>query len=239
LPNPPVVLPSHPTRPVAERLSESRASPDLAAALDLLLADRAALLGWFRSILADPAALARVVAGSYWHANGFAKLVLHDGRGFRIRLHVWPAGEDRRGESDPHSHRWDFASTVLTGTGLEVVEYVELPTSACDEDVESVRYSYYGRSLVPETKVFLHLDREFDVLTGDRYTTVTSRIHTVAPKGNDLVATLLVQGPHINPEAAVYGDDDLDSRASLGRAVDADAVRALVTDVAATLEPRG
>jgi hypothetical protein len=238
LPNPPVVLPDDPTHQVAERLSGGRAAPDLAAGLDLLLRDRDALLGWLRSILADPTALDRVVAGSYWHPNGFAKLVLHDGPGFRIRLHVWPAGEDRLGEPDPHSHRWDFASTVLTGAGLRVVEFVELLSPGSPEDVESIRYSYYGRSLVPETKVFLRRDREFDVLTGARYTTVTSRIHTVAPKGNDLVATLLVQGPHTNPQAVVYGDG-LDSRNRLGHVVDADAVRALVTDVAATLDARG
>lgn len=238
MPNPVVDLPVHPTAKVAERLSRSRAADDLGAALGLLLQDRGALLEWFRSILADPAALARVVAGSYWHANGFAKLVLHDGPGFRVRLHVWPAGEDRRGEADPHSHRWDFASAVLTGAGLEVVEYEELLTSASATDAEHIRYAYYGRSLVPDTKVFLRRDREFDVLTGDRYATVTTRIHTVAPKGADLVATLLVQGPHTNPAAVVYGEG-LDSRSSLGHALDAGAVRALVTDVVAALDARG
>ncbi|MCO1657837.1 hypothetical protein [Pseudonocardia humida] len=233
-----MVLPSHPTRLVADRLAGSRESQDLLAALDLLLDDRRALVAWLRSTVADPERLDRVAAASYWHANGFAKLVLHDGPGFRIRLHVWPAGEDRRGEPDPHSHRWDFASTVLAGAGLEVVEYEELLTSVSGEDAETVRYAYYGRSLVPDTKVFLRRDREFEVLIGDRYETVTTRIHTVAPKGDDLVATLLVQGPHTNPAAVVYGEG-LDARGSLGHAVDADAVRALVTGVVAALDARG
>jgi hypothetical protein len=236
---PPVVLPSHPTRQVADRLTGSHSPQDLRAALDLLLDDRPTLVAWLRSVVADAEQLARVAAASYWHANGFAKLVLHAAPGFRIRLHVWPAGEGRRGEPDPHSHRWDFASTVLTGDGLAIVESVELLESDSDTDVACTRYAYDGFSLVPDMKVFLRCDRQFDVLTDDRYTTVTTTIHTVAPKGNGLVATLLVQGPHVNPATAVYGTDLDDPVDRPGRMIAADDVRALVTDVVATLDPRG
>lgn len=237
--NPPVALPSHPPRQVADRLIESRGPADLLAALDLLLDDRQALIVWFRSLVAVPERLARVVASSYWHANGFAKLVLHEAPDFRIRLHVWPAGANRRGEPDPHSHRWDFASTVLVGDGLEIVESTELLEPDSDTDVECHRYAYDGFGLVPDMTVFLHQDRRFDVPAGGRYTTETTAIHTVAPKGNDLVATLLVQGPHVNPATAVYGTDLDDPVDRPGRVIDAEDIRALVSDVVATLEPRG
>lgn len=231
-----VVLPSHLPGQVAERLPDSPSAADLADALELLLADPSALLRWLTSLVEQPERLAQVVAGSYWHANGFAKLVLHSAPNFRIRLHVWPAGEGRLGESDPHSHRWDFASTVLAGDGLEIAEFREAETG--DDDAVT-RYVYDGFGLVPDIEVFLEDERGYDVLTHERYTTVTTTIHTVVPKGTDLVATLVVRGPHVSSATAVYGTE-LDALVERpGRLIDAEDVRGLVTDVVATLAPRG
>lgn len=233
-----VALPSHLPRRVDERLTATHGPDDLRAALGLLLDDRSALIDWLGSAC-DHGRLVPVAGASYWHPNGFAKLVLHAAPGFTIRMHVWPSGERRRGEGDPHSHRWDFASTVLVGAGLRIVESVEMLDSDLDSDVECIRHVYDGFGLVPDTKVFLRPGAPVDVLAGDIYTTVTTTIHTVAPKGNDLVATLLVQGPHINPATAVYGadlDDGVDRQA---RTIDADEVRALVHAVVATLDEGG
>lgn len=52
-------------------------------------------------------------ARSYWHGNGFLKVVLLD-KGYKLRLHIWFAGTSC--EENIHSHRWGFASHVLTGT---------------------------------------------------------------------------------------------------------------------------
>jgi hypothetical protein len=238
-----VVLPSHPLAPVAGRLAGSRAAADLLGALELLLRDRSALVDWLRSLVDDPERLSAVVAASYWHANGFAKLVLHDTPEFRIRLHVWPAGKNRRGEPDPHSHRWDFASTVLTGDGLDIVESEELRERRTPADLACTRYVYDGFEMVEDDDqlkdVFLHEIHKFVVRQGNRYTTETATIHTVAPKGNDLVATLLVQGPHVSDATAVYGTD-LESLVNQpGRLIDAADVRELILAVVATLDPRG
>jgi hypothetical protein len=231
-----VVLPNHlPGQP--DRLAESRDAADLLAALECLLADRSALIAWLRALIEDPEQLAGVVAGSYWHANGFAKLILHSTADFRIRLHVWPAGEGRRGEPDPHSHRWDFASTVLVGDGLAIVESTELPEPNSDRGSTCTRYLYDGFELVDAGVAALAEDRRFQVLTGDRYITMTTTIHTVLPLGNDLVTTLLVQGPHLSSATAVYGTDLAPLVNRAGRRVDADDVAALISDVVATLEP--
>src|SRR5690349_20022783 len=55
--------------------------------------------------------LAAVAKRSYTHPNGFAKIVLHDGDGYGIRLHVWHQTSDRWiSDAIPHGHRWEFAS---------------------------------------------------------------------------------------------------------------------------------
>lgn len=54
----------------------------------------------------------------YRHPNGFTKirlLTLHD-IGWTLRLHVWNANSSDR---DIHSHRWNFASYVLSGCLIE------------------------------------------------------------------------------------------------------------------------
>ena len=60
-----------------------------------------------------------------------------------------PAGTDPRGEWDPHSHRWDFASTVLAGDGLDIVHYQEAVMGA-----PHTRYVYDGR-LIDDGQVLL------------------------------------------------------------------------------------
>ena len=49
---------------------------------------------------------------SYKHDNGFAKLVVAEVAGFKIRIHDFFAGV---GDGNIHNHRWDLESLVLSG----------------------------------------------------------------------------------------------------------------------------
>lgn len=61
---------------------------------------------------------------SYWHPNGFVKLVIDDDPGAgQLRFHVWPREVD---DDDIHAHAWCYASVVLEGELREVV-YREAP----------------------------------------------------------------------------------------------------------------
>jgi hypothetical protein len=55
---------------------------------------------------------------AYRHPNGFIKLRLASltDFGWALRLHIWAKGSS---DYDIHSHRWDFASRVLSGTITE------------------------------------------------------------------------------------------------------------------------
>jgi len=171
---------------------------DLRRVLDDVVGDPQRLARWL-------AALDRTaVAGrSYWHPNDFAKLVLHAGPRVRLRLHVWPAGLNRRGETNPHGHRWHFASSVLCGDGLRSTEYEESPNGS--EHVKC-RWSGGGPTAVPTPlgRVCLRVCHTHEVRTHDRYTVTTEKIHTIDPLGTALVATLVVQGPARVAAADVY-----------------------------------
>jgi hypothetical protein len=59
------------------------------------------------------------IAGrSYWHPNGFVKLVLEQHRlDGQLRLHVWPACP---ATEDVHGHAWSYASVVVGGAVSDV-----------------------------------------------------------------------------------------------------------------------
>lgn len=229
---PQVALPGHPLLDaVGERLVRSKSStPELLDALEVLLADPAALDDWLRSFHEDAAAW--VAEHSYWHSNGFAKLVLHHADQFRIRLHVWPAGLHRHGEPDPHSHRWDFASTVLAGDGLAIAEYAEADTGPA-----YTRNVYAGDGLVSAGSVHLRLHEPRIVSFSHRYATDISVIHTVEPLGTDLVATLLLQGPYRSASTFVYTAPGGRVRRS-ERAIEPRDVKRLLAEVLAGVDER-
>lgn len=170
------------------------------------------LASWLDGLRHDEAALRTVAERSYWHPNGFAKLVLHTDVDHKIRLHVWPAGEGRIGESNPHSHRWPFASTVIVGGGLHMEEYAEAVTGRRHE-----RYRYGAdpadrAALVADGDAHLTRLRSLHNHRGGVYSCDTDIVHTVAPVGDALTATLVVQGPQRTRSTVVYrrpglGDD--------------------------------
>lgn len=201
---------SHPiTTSAAEFIDGEGAGVErLRGSLGRLTEDLGVFRHWLAGLREERVTVRDMARRSYWHPNGFAKIVLHtsDEPEFRIRLHVWPRStEVRLGESNPHSHRWDFASTVLAGDGLITSEFAEATDSGGTYD----RYRY---GTDPDDKAGLVVDgrvrlseREMPIINRGRiYTCDTSVIHTVRPAGTPLTATLVVQGPQKSPSTVVY-----------------------------------
>jgi hypothetical protein len=214
----------------ADSLSAVTDPLTLRALVDVFADDRRALGGWLRSIRDERAD--DVARRSYWHPNGFAKLVLRPGRGYKVRLHVWPAGDGRLGETNPHGHRWNFASTVLCGDGLHDTHYTESKNSG----MEYERYQYAGGNvagaLTHEETVHLAVCDERTIRTGQRYDLETTVVHTVRPLGNALIATFVVQGAPMHASAPVYGIPGVNVDEP-GQPISVDEVRELISDVLA------
>jgi hypothetical protein len=85
-------------------------------------------------MLDDATALTRVAARSYRHANGFVKVVLHESEALKLRLHI----AEGTAEENVHDHRWDFASTVLSGR-LEHDIFTDVPAN-CGEHFHEWQY---------------------------------------------------------------------------------------------------
>jgi hypothetical protein len=189
---------------------------DLRRAARFLADQPAMVVSWLAELGENADTVRELAERSYWHPNGFAKLVLHVNRSpqFRIRLHVWPVvpGAPLLGESNPHSHRWDFASTVLAGGGLHMVEYVESESAGKAFD----RYRYGAD---PNDRATLLLDGAArlkriaapHVRYGEIYSCDVRVVHIVAPIEEGMTATVVVQGPHASPSTVVYCEPGRDT----------------------------
>jgi hypothetical protein len=94
------------------------------------------LVGTLTEILGSPSWQESIAGRSYWHPNGFVKLVLADHpQAGQVRLHVWP---DLPDDHDIHDHGWPYESIVLMGELTEIA----FRESAFGEGRPMWRHSY-------------------------------------------------------------------------------------------------
>ncbi len=173
------------------------------------------------SILQAPELLASIAARSYWHGNGFLKIVLLD-KGYKLRLHIWFAGTPC--EENIHSHRWGFASHVLTGTlkselwadaandGVQSDMYALSSSATTERGIQSTEprlqtkeYLYtakhqYGQNTVAARKQFigsacLQKLQNIAQIAGASYVMTPHQLHRINHPGKELVATIICTAP--------------------------------------------
>lgn len=193
---------SWPVRKGEDASQTVRRGPDLdrlKRIADYLKRNPALVQKRLRSITHDADQLALVASRSYWHVNGFAKLRIIEDPRLSARLHVWPTGPDRIADVDPHGHRWEFASWVTAGEGI--VERFYLETDEDDDRGQPYLCHDYLRradgtgTLNTRRTSWLWQADERQRKLGDIYGCSTERVHTVGPRGINLVATVVLQGP--------------------------------------------
>lgn len=194
-----------------------------------------------RYLAAHPERLENLARQSYWHINGFAKVKFVEGHGFCLRLHIWPAGEDRQGDVDPHGHRWEFASWVAAGSGIAETYFDR--TVAADPEGNAYLEFDYGRSsragfLRSRGPAWLSERSELIRSAGDVYGCPLGVLHTVSPVGIDLVATVVLQGSVVAESASVFTRSGGRPAHALERPITVDELRHLFGAVEAAIGAR-
>jgi hypothetical protein len=156
-----------------------------------------------QSLRGDVDALRAVAVRSSTHPNKFTKIVLYEGRGYGVRLHVWHPEPPEYGlDTDPHGHRWEFASWIVVGALRE-----EIFTEAADGTWHG-RFAYSRQDGRPHLRrmgeVTLRRVKVIERGAGDVYCRARSVVHTASPAVHDLVATLVLQGPTAFEPTHVY-----------------------------------
>jgi hypothetical protein len=167
------------------------------------------------AIVHDPRRAEAVAARSYWHANDFAKLVLHDNDDppFHLRLHVWADGlipaPRSAGYSNIHTHRWEFASVIVAGALhvelFEECDVADRKAIACHKfEYRSAEQPAAPASLVPVGRRALRSTGAIDYTVGDVHSCKVDTVHSAEPVDGALTATIFVQGPTRADSALVY-----------------------------------
>jgi hypothetical protein len=179
------------------------------SALGRELIERRAGLGALAARICRSRTLQDDVAGrSYWHPNGFIKLVLEQRDGWgQLRLHVWPEATD---DDDVHDHAWHYESVVVGGD-LREIRYRE----AADVDTGGTpmwRHSYgmtgHRRFTLcdPEQVDIIEDPKALDWHTGDRSGGAPGHVHRFFPVTAPTV-TMLRVGPILTRYSHVYRTD--------------------------------
>jgi hypothetical protein len=198
-------------------------------------------------ITSDRALAADVSRGSYWHSNGFAKLVVHvnDEPDFRLRLHVWPE-DDRHGSGyeNVHNHRWPFASIVLGGAiqvehFREVDDFDQPGTVVCNRLVyEAAAPGRVGALRIEGKRALRRIGAPL-YPAGTVYFCDTTMLHTVARASNGTAATMMLAGAATGNDALVYQAVTREALADTNLAIGPDEVQELAGEALGAMRGAG
>lgn len=142
-----------------------------------------ALAGLLRALSANQQRLDEVAGRSFFHPNGFNKVVLLKEQrafGIELRLHVWAKPGDAM--ADIHNHQWSFASRILVGS------FRQQTFEVSETGSEVVRHFTWGNDCAAEppsaqsdSTCRLRVKSERLLVTGDLYELDSETLHRFVP----------------------------------------------------------
>ncbi|RFP64357.1 hypothetical protein D0N36_14300 [Hymenobacter lapidiphilus] len=160
-------------------------------------------------LLASEPALTGVQDRSYYHHNGFRKLVLLQNAAFKLRLHLWEANSERHHENI-HDHRWNFASCLLAGR-FQTVVWEEDPTGPETRlDCTYTPAQGNGHYGVRENgQVRLRQRATHQLQAGDLYYMPASTLHQVTDPGQGETITLMLTATPVLDHCKLYAEHSI------------------------------
>ena len=157
-----------------------------------------------RKILGDSAAFRKVGKESYYHENGFHKIVILSGKNFKLRLHHFGA-QAKIPMENIHDHRWAFASSILTGS-LKM----DLFKADDNEGEQLIHYQYnsiktngkYSTDVIGSAKLKVIETKEF--IAGQQYLMTCEDLHRILNKAGEESMTLILTGKPENVTCNLY-----------------------------------
>jgi hypothetical protein len=150
--------------------------------------------------------LDRTVASSYYHENGFHKIVLLSGRMFKLRLHHFGVTAKIPMENI-HDHRWCFASTILSGELNMDLFTVSEKGSRTEKAYHFIYESdKSGGSYRTDFVSVAHLRKSESrtYVTGDTYLMRTHELHRIRNKPGRESVTLILTGKPVGSRCNLY-----------------------------------
>lgn len=145
-------------------------------------------------VLGTECFLGAVLKESYYHENGFHKIVLLSGQLFKLRLHHFGSGVKLPMEN-VHDHRWAFASSILAGNlKMDMFEVHQ------NKGESLIHYRYdsnkstgqYTTALVG--RKFIRKTQTRTYSAGDQYLMLPTDLHRIINKPDEESITLILTG---------------------------------------------
>lgn len=148
----------------------------------------------------------KLLKESYYHENGFHKIVLLSGKTFKIRLHHFGITAKAAMENI-HDHRWTFSSSILYGKlDMDLFEVSAKPKGAetlyhfvYNSNKESGSYDVERQGLV-----FLNKIATSSFVAGDCYLMYPSDLHRIVNKQGQESITMIITGKPHSSECNLY-----------------------------------
>jgi hypothetical protein len=149
--------------------------------------------------------IAKVAQDSYSHYNGFDKVVLLNSSSpsYKLRLHVWWQSRYHISEN-AHNHRWNFATKLVKGS-YQYEQYVR------GEKAGGLFHYQYSSPEGASSYSMRFIDNQSlqpifkgTISEGSSYVLNHEVIHRVSRLNDEVVATLMLQGPLMKSSTDVY-----------------------------------
>jgi hypothetical protein len=143
---------------------------------------------------------------SYYHENGFHKIVLLSGKYFKLRLHHFGVSSKIPMENI-HDHRWAFASTILSGTlemdmfeqCQDVIDENKLIHYVYNSDKSTGSYSTDKIGMVSLNKIETRFYE-----AGETYLMLPDELHRIKNQEGQESLTLILTGKPENSTCNLY-----------------------------------
>jgi hypothetical protein len=164
------------------------------------------LRSYLATVIAKPSKLVEIGKRSFFHSNGFSRLVLETYPATRqkLRLHYWDS-PDAGLSQDPHNHAWSFVSCIMAGQFVqETYSVTSIPGSkfvACELLPNPPGFSGYKHRERYTVSLVSTERRYFD--PGDVYRLGDDIIHKFYPIRTPAF-TIVVQLPSSKQTSLMY-----------------------------------
>jgi hypothetical protein len=157
------------------------------------------------NLLGNERELNEVANRSYYHKNGFLKVVLIEKRPkFSVRLHIWP--EESFQSPDVHNHPWDMTGLVLSGSYEWPIYTLDQSSEDCKSfDLFECRYleDYSGHSFHKLDKVILNQVDKLSFQQGDIFQFAQTHYHSVRKENSQPADSIVITGNSVGLSANV------------------------------------
>jgi len=159
-----------------------------------------------KGISNSPSMLSRTLAGSYYHENGFHKIVLLSGKFFKLRLHHFGVSAKIPMENI-HDHRWAFASTILKG---DLKMDLFMPTQKGSRTEKAYHFIYeadkssgnYNTEFISVAHLKKSESRTYRA--GDTYLMNTHELHRIRNTSGQESITLMLTGKPLSSKCNLF-----------------------------------